>query len=103
MILLQEDYVDNSASSDGYWAGVKYFTCKPQRGKFAMLKSLKPDQRLTNAVLPSKTCYYGLNPIEDNMYIRSCVLTFHTQLHTCVVTCLILKTKINFVNDTMAS
>ena len=50
VILLQEDDVDNS--KDGSWSGVKYFSCKPNRGKFVFLNSLKPDQRLKENALP---------------------------------------------------
>ena len=52
LILLQEDDVDNLAGMDGSWSGVKYFSCKPNRGKFVVLNSLKPDQRLKENALP---------------------------------------------------
>ena len=40
----QEDDVSESGSN-GELMGVKYFNCKPGKGKFAHLTSLKPDER----------------------------------------------------------
>lgn len=59
-IVLQEDYVDTFAGNDGSWGGIKYFSCKPNKGKFVMLTALKPDQRTKNDALPGKMMYFIL-------------------------------------------
>ena len=72
LILSQEDIVDNFAGKDGSWSGVKYFSCKPNRGKFVVLNSLKPDQRLKENALPGNVycihiCFYSLLLIQRNL------------------------------------
>ena len=43
--------MDCFGGNDGSWGSIKYFDCKPHKGKFVLLHSLKPDQRIIKGAL----------------------------------------------------
>ena len=78
---LQENDVDESGRN-GELMGIKYFNCKPGKGKFAILASLKPDNR--NRKNSGNISVSDSGCVHSNLYLR-CVYRNQIKKHNYIL------------------